>query len=319
MKKLLLWGKRLPPLDQNTLSTDPDWKQCDPGFIRKALDKALERPSGGWYVVDATRSLTQKPRLLRIDGRELVACRIDGTSIVASHACPHLGGPLSLGKVRDGRLVCPWHGLRLPSPHHEHWQPLKTHDDGVLTWIHMGAEDEAASGPILPVRPAFFIDSVIRREANCEASGILANRLDPWHGAHYHPHTFARLRVTEATLDRLKVRVAYRVWGRLCIEVDAIFHSPEPRTIVMTIVDGEGAGSVVETHSTPVAPGRSTVIEAVLATSDRPAFRHALKAAGFIRRLMARSAHKLWIEDVAYAERAYALQHIGDSAVKPLA
>jgi hypothetical protein len=311
-------GKRLPPLDQSTISMDPDWKQCDPAFIRKALNKALERPSGGWYVVDATKALTDQPRLFQIDGKELVAYRIDGTSIVARHACPHLGAPLSRGKIRNGKLVCPWHGLRLPSPHHEHWQPLKTHDDGVLTWTHMGAEEEATPEPILPVRPKFFIDTVIRREANCEASGILANRLDPWHGAHYHPHTFARLRVIEATPDLLKVRVAYRVWGRFCIEVDATFHSPEPRTIVMTIVDGEGVGSVVETHATPVAPGKSTVIEALLAASDRPGFRHALKAARLIRRLMARSAHKLWIEDVAYAERAYALQHAADSGGKPV-
>ena len=318
MGKLLLLGKRLPPFDPPALPTDPDWKQCDPAFIRRALNEALERPSGGWYVVDATRSLTDKPRLLQIDGEELVAYRIDDRPIVARHACPHLGGPLSRGRICDGKLVCPWHGLRLPSPDHGHWQPLKTHDDGVLTWIHLGSEKEATPAPILPVRPKFFIDSVIRRDAHCDASGILANRLDPWHGAHYHPHTFARLRVTEATLDLLKVRVAYRVWGKLCIEVDATFHSPEPRTIVMTIVDGEGAGSVVETHSTPVAPGRSAVIEAVLAASDRPRFRHALKAARLIRRLMARSAHKLWIEDVAYAERAYALQHAADSGVKPL-
>jgi phenylpropionate dioxygenase-like ring-hydroxylating dioxygenase large terminal subunit len=308
MEKLLLMGKQLPPLEPPALSADPDWKQCDPAFIRRALDRALERPSGGWYAVDATGSLTDKPRLIHINGEELVAYRIDGASIVARHACPHLGGPLSLGKISNGKLVCPWHGLRLPSPDHGHWQPLKTHDDGVLSWVRMGPEEQATPAPILPVRPKFFIDSVIRRDANCEASGILANRMDPWHGAHYHPHTFARLKVTEVTLDLLRVRVAFRVWGRFCIEVDATFHSPEPRTIVMTIVDGEGAGSVVETHSTPVAPGRSIVIEATLATSDRPGFRYALKAARFIRPLMARAAHKLWIEDVAYAERAYALQ-----------
>jgi isorenieratene synthase len=311
MEKLLLMGKRLPPLDSCAFSADPDWKQCDPAFIRRALDKALERPSGGWYVVDATRSLTDQPRRIQINGEELVACRLDGAPMVARHACPHLGGPLSRGNIRDGKLVCPWHGLRVPSPSHGHWQPLKTYDDGVLTWVRMGPEEHATAVPILPVRPKIFIDSVIRREANCEAGGILANRLDPWHGAHYHPHTFARLKVTEVTLDLLRIRVAYRVWGRLCIEVDATFHSPEPRTIVMTIVDGEGAGSVVETHSAPVAAGRSAVIEAALATSDRPAFRYALKAARFIRPLMARAAHKLWIEDVAYAERIYALQHGG--------
>ena len=45
----------------------------------------------------------------------------------------------------------------------------------------------------------------------------------------------------------------------LTVEVDAVFHCPEPRTIVMTIVEGEGKGSVVETHATPIAPGRTAV------------------------------------------------------------
>ena len=48
----------------------------------------------------------------------------------------------------------------------------------------------------------------------------------------------------------------------------------------MRIVDGEGAGSVVETHATPVGAGpdglpRTAVLEAVIAHSDRPGFAHA--------------------------------------------
>ncbi len=66
--------------------------------------------------------------------------------------------------------------------------------------------------------------------------------------------------------------------------VIAEFTSPEPRTIVMRIVDGEGAGSVVETHATPLGPGpdgrpRTAVLEAVIAHSDRPGFVHALRGA----------------------------------------
>jgi len=26
------------------------------------------------------------------------------------HACAHLGGPLSEGELKDGTVVCPWHG-----------------------------------------------------------------------------------------------------------------------------------------------------------------------------------------------------------------
>ena len=49
------------------------------------------------------------------------------------------------------------------------------------------------------------------------------------------------------------VAVTFRI-GRLRIPVVAEFISPEPRTIVVRIVDGGGTGSVVETHATPVDP-----------------------------------------------------------------
>ena len=311
MPQLVYLGKKLPKLDPKRISPDPDWKQCDAGFIRRALNRALERPSGNWYVLDGSREITNKPRLFVVDGRELVAYRIAGDLRVGMHACPHIGGPLASGRVENGKLVCPWHGLALPHPEHEHWKPLDSFDDGVLCWVRVGEADADVPEPIRPARPERFVDAVIRKEARAEASDIIANRLDPWHGAHYHPHTFAALTVTEVDEDRLTLRVAYRLAGKYCIEVDATFHSPEPRTIVMTIIDGEGAGSIVETHSTPIAPGRSAVVEATLATSDRPGFGKALKAAGLIRPWMVRAAHRLWVEDVAYAERVHALRSGG--------
>mgnify|MGYP006944203400 CR=1 FL=1 len=109
--------------------------------------------------------------------------------------------------------------------------------------------------------------------------------------------------------DVLKVRVAKRLVGRLVVETDATFHSPEPRTIVMTIVEGEGKGSVVETHATPIEPGRTAVVEATLATSEREGFRHARTLSPLIRPFIERSARRLWVDDAAYAERLYALRN----------
>lgn len=43
--------------------------------------------------------------------------------------------------------------------------------------------------------------------------------------------------------ERLHLRVAYYIRGRLCVEVQATFHTPEARTIAMTIVQGEGGGN----------------------------------------------------------------------------
>ncbi|HEY0359527.1 MAG TPA: Rieske 2Fe-2S domain-containing protein [Mycobacteriales bacterium] len=37
---------------------------------------------------------------------------VDGETVVTDEACPHNGGPLSQGKVRDGAVVCPWHWYR---------------------------------------------------------------------------------------------------------------------------------------------------------------------------------------------------------------
>ena len=79
-------------------------------------------------------------------------------------------------------------------------------------------------------------------EVRCDPEDIIANRLDPWHGVHFHPYAFATLTVLDLDDDVLKVRVAKRLVGRVVAETDATFHSPEPRSIVMTIIEGEGRG-----------------------------------------------------------------------------
>jgi hypothetical protein len=65
---------------------------------------------------------------------------------------------------------------------------------------------------------------------------------------------------------------------------------------------------VVETHATPLGAGRTAIIEATLATSERTGFRRALKAAGLIRPFILKAQRRLWVEDAAYAERTYELR-----------
>ena len=134
----------------------------------------------------------------------------------------------------------------------------------------------------------------------------------PGMGCIFHPHSFARLRVLEESPDSILLRVSYRIAGRIAMEVDATFDCPSERVIVMTIVRGEGEGSLVETHATPLGPGRSAIIEATVATSERAGFL-AMTRSGLARRVMAyfieRRAARLWVEDAEYAERTYALRH----------
>jgi hypothetical protein len=311
MPKLRTVGKPLSeiPPELPPELRGPDWVQANPRLIQAHLDRALAMPTGGWHAIDASRAIGQRPRPYEIAGLELVAWRTDGALRVAPDACPHMGARLSDGHVRDGRLVCPWHGLELGEGRHGAWCPLEAFDDGVLAWVRLSEPgEEPTARPLLSPRPETFIDSVMRREAACEPRDVVANRLDPWHGVYYHPHTFKRLRVIGILEDRLLVRVVYGLSDRLGIEVDATFHCPDARTITMTIVDGEGTGSVVETHATPLDEGRTAILEATLATSDRPGFRGAIRAAGLIRPFILRAQRKLWAEDAAYAERTFALR-----------
>ncbi len=310
MNRLIHFGRRpSSPSDAPYAADTPDWVQANPARIERALLRSQTLPGGGWFVVGASREINDSPQKHMILGRELVVWRGEnGKPMVAPRSCPHMGADLCDGHVQDGRLVCPWHGLRLSESRHGTWSPFTTYDDGVLTWVQFDTSEAKTAAPFLADRPTQFLDGVIRVDATCEPTDVIRNRLDPWHGAHYHPHSFARLRILRESDDDIVVRVSYRVMGPFCNEVDARFHCPDPRTIAMTILDGEGAGSVVETHATPIDETRTAVIEATLATSDRAGFRVAIAAKDALRPFVERRAKRLWVEDAAYAERLFALR-----------
>lgn len=310
----------------------PDWKQADPQAIERALQHALSKPSGGWFVVGDSRSLLRRSRRapvrLLVDDVALVAWAASAARLtIGPAACPHLGADLAEGRVSNGCLVCPWHGLAIgpnatDAPARS-WLPLPVHDDGVLTWVQLEpTSPDATPAPLLGPRPSNSIAAVLRSDATCEPRDIVANRLDPWHGVHLHPYAFAHLEVIDATDDAIDLAVGYRVTPRHVIDVRARFSCPDPRTIVMEITDGEGAGSVVETHATPQrrsaynTAARTAMIEATLATSDRPGFRHAQRGAVIARPIIRALAARLWRDDIRYAERTYQLRSMRSSSTE---
>lgn len=305
----------------------PTWGAARPELIDAAVKRATARPTGGWYVLAGSREVRPGRAFGRVvAGRELVAWRDAAGGLHAGPgACPHLGAALCDAPVHDGRLVCRWHGMALGAAGRPGWRPLPAHDDGVLAWVRLdspsspevpGSPDVPVLGP-RPAGPTFAaVATVVGR---CEPADVVANRLDPWHGAWFHPYSFAALRVLGETAadgacgtGRILVDVTFTV-GRLGVPVRAEFSCPDARTVTMEIVDGEGAGSVVETHATPLRPGpdglpRTAVIEAVLAHSDRPGFRHVRRLAGALRPMVGAAARRLWHDDIAYAERRYELR-----------
>ena len=47
---------------------------------------------------------------VKVGDRGLALFQIDGKIYAADNACPHVGGPLCEGGVKDGVVTCPWHG-----------------------------------------------------------------------------------------------------------------------------------------------------------------------------------------------------------------
>ncbi|NUT52006.1 MAG: Rieske (2Fe-2S) protein [Saccharothrix sp.] len=294
----------------------PTWREAQPALIEAALKRASVKPSGNWFVLGPSRDVTAAAPVGRVvAGREVVVWRgPNGGLLAGPGACPHMGAPLCDAAVHRGRLVCRWHGLALGGRPLGTWSPYPAHDDGLLVWVRLdevGGEEPLAE-PVVPVRPPTPLDAVTTVVGRCEPEDVLANRLDPWHGAWFHPHSFANLTVRHTPTeddDRFLVEVTFKVASRIGVPVLASFTCPEPRTVVMRIVAGEGAGSVVETHVTPLDDTpRTAVVEAVAAHSDRPGF---TAARPLLRPLMRLASARLWRDDLAYAERRYALRTAG--------
>ncbi|MGV9416636.1 DUF5914 domain-containing protein [Streptomyces sp. NPDC003674] len=305
----------------------PTWREARPALIADALKRAQQRPSGNWYVVGAARDLPgDRPLGRTVAGQEVVLWRDGRGGLVAGPGvCPHLGAPLRDSPVRCGTLVCHWHGLALDGKPFGGWEPWPAYDDGVLLWVRLddaGGERPTPRPPV-PERPAAAgaLTAVYTGEGVCEPADVVANRLDPWHGAWFHPYSFVDLTVVDSPgrddgEDAFTVDVSFKLAGRLVVPVRAEFTAPGPRTVVMRITGGEGEGSVVETHATPLGPDslgrpRTAVVEAVVATSERPGFAVARRTAPLLRPVMRYAAGRLWRDDLAYAERRWELRSTG--------
>lgn len=89
------------------------------GRVPHRIDELPPFPDGWYFIV--TRETLLKEKLIEKTwmGEEIVAwCDDDGRICVADAFCPHLGshlGPTAGGTIRDGCLVCPFHGFTFDS------------------------------------------------------------------------------------------------------------------------------------------------------------------------------------------------------------
>jgi vanillate O-demethylase monooxygenase subunit len=71
-------------------------------------------PKNAWYVACTPDEIADKPLGRQVCGEKIVFYRgAEGKVAAVEDFCPHRGAPLSLGFVRDGNLVCGYHGLEM--------------------------------------------------------------------------------------------------------------------------------------------------------------------------------------------------------------
>lgn len=78
-----------------------------------------------WYVAAMSNEVTDKPLGRTICNEKIVLFRGKNGIAAVEDFCPHRGAPLSLGFVRDGYLVCGYHGLEMNCDGKAHAMPLQ--------------------------------------------------------------------------------------------------------------------------------------------------------------------------------------------------
>jgi phenylpropionate dioxygenase-like ring-hydroxylating dioxygenase large terminal subunit len=161
-----------------------------------------------WYVAAFSKEVTaQSPFSRTLLNRPVVLYREEGGAVIAlDDRCPHRFAPLSLGRVVDGAIECPYHGLRFGSagkcvlnPHGEGKTPANaavrrypTRERYGAIWIWMG---NPAFADTVPLRDFVFLDpehyftseGYLLTRANYQLSAD--NLLDLSHFQYLHPNT----------------------------------------------------------------------------------------------------------------------------------
>ena len=153
-----------------------------PARIAKPAHTTLPSPfPEGWYFV-ATRREVLKGRLVQktwMGENVVVWCDERETVCVADAYCPHLGsylGPAAGGIIRDGRLVCPFHGFEFDStgqcvatpyadpPRNAKLQVYETMEvlGLIFAWWGIGAREPQWSLPTVAPDQAGWTDLEIR-------------------------------------------------------------------------------------------------------------------------------------------------------------
>ncbi|MCB9395564.1 MAG: Rieske 2Fe-2S domain-containing protein [Acidimicrobiaceae bacterium] len=222
----------------------------EPGPTSVLCENAALRDA--WYAVARVADVTIHPVPVTLLGTKVVLYLAAGGEIVAApDRCPHREAPLTKGHVKDGCLVCPYHGwtfgdggtcVRVPSSSDDAPPPrahLPTHvaQQYGLVWLCLGTP--AHELPVIPQDddPTFRrLNTPVEVWRTC-AARMSDNFLDITHFPWVHLGTFGIAQDTR--VPRFELGELDHGWYGYSYEVRALNNAAS------TTVSGQG-GTVVE-------------------------------------------------------------------------
>ncbi|MEM7735907.1 MAG: aromatic ring-hydroxylating dioxygenase subunit alpha [Deinococcota bacterium] len=163
-------------------------------------DAVLERE---WLPVASSEEINGTPKQVLVLGEQVALFRLDGQVHAFRDLCIHRGTALSLGRVEEGTLVCPYHGwrydmsgqcVRIPAQPPEQSIPTKAKatvyaaaEAYGLVWVNLSGEHMSGEGasPLAPFPEAgdASFHSILcgPYEVDAEAPRVIENFLDVSH------------------------------------------------------------------------------------------------------------------------------------------
>ncbi|MEI7556684.1 aromatic ring-hydroxylating dioxygenase subunit alpha [Candidatus Chlorohelix sp.] len=167
-----------------------------------------------WYaVLESDEVKVGKPSYYKRLGYELVFWRTDAGKIVAMQdLCPHRQAKLSLGKIVDGNIECPFHGFQFNSsgecalvpangkngakPKAMRVRVFPTREAYNFIWVWHGEPRAAEDYPSLPFYTeqglGNFSYSTLRKRWDTHYTRVIENQLDVAHLPFVHASTIGR-------------------------------------------------------------------------------------------------------------------------------
>jgi phenylpropionate dioxygenase-like ring-hydroxylating dioxygenase large terminal subunit len=166
-----------------------------------------------WHPVARSADLARDPLGVTLLGDAYVVWRDgNGAVVAAPDRCPHRESPLSIGRLVDGHLECPYHGWRfgaggrcvlvpsanegVPVPPKAHLEVVRSQERYGLVWLCPG--DPAVGIPDIPQDrdPAYRRLNVDVERWATSATRMTDNFLDISHFPFVHTGTFGRAQDT---------------------------------------------------------------------------------------------------------------------------